>query len=158
MPGLEFDPTRRYRYGLHSLASAILIFIAFTFVELRNCKWSPGINLDTLQALHVVLMLAALTLYLLSLFGIADFMFKYKIAFYVGFIIIVGLVGLMLWTTYEAATNPCVASSTKIPIDISIGNKNVFLKNDAIGIFVLLLDIFATVFLISATFSFYKRY
>lgn len=134
------------------------MFIAFTLVELRSCSGGPGINLDTLQSLHVILMLSALLLYLLSLFGIADYIFQFKMVFFAGLLMITLIVGLMVWSTYEAAVNPCVASISGIPVDFTSYDKNVFSKNDPIGIIVLLLDIFSTVFLISAAFSFYNRY
>lgn len=156
MPGLEFDPTRKFRYGLHALLAAVILFISFIIIELRNCKGGPGIDLDTLQALQVILMLSALSLYLLSLFGIADFIFQYKVIFFGGLVMLAILVGLMVWTTYEAATNPCVPFKN-IPISINI-DKNVFSKNDSVGIIVFLLDIVGTFFFLSAAISFYKRY
>jgi len=157
VPGLEFDPTRKYRYGTHALASAILIFISFILIELRDCNWSPGIDLDKLQALHISLMIFAFVLYLLSLFGIADFVFKYKYFFLLGILLVYTFAGLMVWMTYEAAVNPCV-KTFNAPIDFSFGNKNVFSRGDGVGIVVLLLDIFATILMLSAASNFYKRY
>lgn len=159
VPGLEFDPQRKSRYGMHALGAAILIFISFLLIELRDCNWSPGIDLDVLQALHISLMVFAFVLYLLSLFGIADFIFQYKIMFLVGIVTIYVFAGLMAWMTYEAATNPCVKTGN-LPIDLSgfDPNKNVFSRGDGVGIVVLILDIMATVLTISAAIAFYKRY
>lgn len=157
-PGLEFDPTRKYRYGLHSLAAAVLIFIAFIIIELRSCSGGPGIDLETLQSLHLIIMVSALILYLLSLFGIADYIFQCKIMFFTGLLIISVIIGLMAWSSYEAAVNPCVASINGIPVDFSSYEENVFSRNDLLGIVILMLNIFSTLFLISAAFSFYMRY
>lgn len=158
-PGLEFDPARKYRYGTHSLAAAVALFVSFVIVEIRDCNWGPGIDLDKLQALHISLMVFAFTLYLLSLFGIADFVFKYKFMFLLGAIMVYTIVGLLIWTTYEAATNPCKKTFNAIPIDITPNvNKNVFNSGDAYGIVVLLLDILATLFMFSAAANFWKRY
>ena len=158
VPGLEFDPSRKYKYGTYSLASALLIFIAFLLVELRDCNWGPGIDLDKLQALHISLMVFALVLYLLSLFGIADYIFQYKFMFLFGVLLVYTFVGLMCWMTYEAAVNPCVKSTDFIPVDFAAFNQNVFGHGDGVGIIVLLLDIFATILMLSAAASFYKRY
>lgn len=159
VPGLEFDPARKYRYGLHSLSAAVLISIAFIMIELRDCQWGPGIDLERLQGLHIAMMVFAFVLYLLSLFGIADFIFKYKIFFLLGALLIYGFAALMIWMTYEAAVNPCVKTFGPIPIDATPGqNKNVFSRGDGVGIIVLLLDIFATLLMISAASNFYKRY
>lgn len=155
VPGLEFNPTRKYRYGVHALIAAGLIFLSFILIELRDCNWGPGIDLDQLQALHISMMVFAFVLYLLSLFGIADFIFQFKIFFLVGVLVIYAFVGIMIWMTYEAAVNPCVASG--IPIDFS-GASNVFSRGDGVGIVVLILDIFATILMVSAAGSFYKRY
>lgn len=158
VPGLEFDPSRKYRYGVHSLMAALLIFLSFLLVEFRDCNWGPGIDLDRLQALHISLMVFALALYLLSLFGIADFIFQFKIMFLFGVLLIYSFVCLMIWMTYEAAVNPCV-QTTFAPIDLNFSqNNNVFSRGDGVGIVVLLLDIFGTLFMISAAGSFYKRY
>lgn len=157
-PGLEFDPARKYRYGVHSLAAAALIFISFVLVEMRNCNWSPGIDLDRLQALHVSLMIFAFVLYLLSLFGIADYIFQFKFLFLGGILTVYVFVALMFWMTYEAAVNPCVRTSS-VPVDFSLfRNKNVFSRGDAVGILVFILDIFATVLMVSAACNFYKRH
>lgn len=126
-------------------------------VEFRNCNWAPGIDLDRLQGLHVALMIFALGLYVLSLFGIADFIFQFKVMFLVGVLLIYTFFGLMIWMTYEAAVNPCVQSQTAIPIDF-FPSSNVFSRGDGVGIVVLLLDIFATLFMFSAAGNFYKRY
>lgn len=159
VPGLEFDPSRRYRYGMHSLIAGILVLISYLLVEFRDCNWGPGIDLDTLQALHISLMVFAFVLYLLSLFGIADFIFQYKILFLVGLLTVYAFFGLMIWMTYEAAVNPCVKTFS-IPIDITpySANKNVFSRGDGVGIIVLLLDSFATLLIFSAATNFYKRY
>lgn len=157
MPGLELDASRKFRYGLHALSSALLILIAFAFVELRNCEWSPGINLKTLQGLHIALLLAGLAIYLLSLFGAAEFSARYNWLRLSGLVVMLILVGLMIWTTYEAAVNPCVSTYTNLPVDISFSpDKNVFTRNDVVGIIVLVLDIVATLLLISSTQAFYK--
>lgn len=158
VPGLEFDPARKYRYGMHALASAVLIFISFILIELRDCNWSPGIDLERLQGLHISLMVFAFILYLMSLFGIADYIFQYKFFFLFGVILIYTFSALMIWMTYEAAVNPCQKTAQVAPIDFSFGNKNVFSRGDAIGIIVLLLDIFATLLMISAASNFYRRY
>lgn len=126
-------------------------------VEFRDCNWAPGIDLDRLQGLHVALMVFAFGLYVLSLFGIADFIFQFKIMFIVGVLLIYTFVGLMIWMTYEAAVNPCVKTQTTVPIDL-FPSSNVFSRGDGIGIVVLLLDIFATLFMFSAAGNFYKRY
>lgn len=157
VPGLEFDPTRKYRYGMHSLMAGILIFLSFLLVEFRNCNGGPGIDLNRLQALHISLLVFALALYLLSLFGIADFIFQFKIMFLFGVLLIYTFVALMIWMTYEAAVNPCVQSFGTIPVDFSF-ETNVFTRGDGVGIVVFLLDIFATLFMISAAGNFYKRY
>ena len=157
VPGFEFDPTRKYRYGMHAALAAVLVFVAFILVELRDCNWGPGIDLDKLQALHISLMVFAFVLYLLSLFGIADFIFKYKLFFLFGVLLIYVFVGLMIWMCYEAAANPCVKVATFAPIDFSPG-KNVFSRGDGVGIVVLLLDIVATIMMFSAAANFYKRY
>lgn len=156
-PGLEFDPARKYRYGMHALGAAVLIFVSFILIELRDCNWGPGINLDQLQALHISMAVFAFVLYVISLFGIADFVFKYKLFFLLGVLTIYVFAGLMIWMTYEAAVNPCVKTFAA-PIDFSLGNKNVFSRGDGVGIVVLLLDIFATLLTISAATNFYKRY
>lgn len=157
-PGLEFDPTRKYRYGLHALTSAGLLFVAFILVELRDCNGGPFIDLDKLQALHVSMLIFTFVLYLLSLFGIADFVFQFKLLFFAGLLIIYTSIALMIWMTYEAAVNTCV-KTFNFPVDLTFDpNKNVFSNGDAIGIIVLLLDIFATVLTFSAAGSFYKRY
>lgn len=157
-PGLEFDPARKFRYGVHSLVAALLIFVSFILVEMRNCNWGPGIDLDRLQALHVSLMIFAFVVYLLSLFGIADYIFQFKCLFLGGLLTIYVFIGLMLWMTYEAAVNPCVRT-LYIPIDASIDrNKNVFSRGDTVGIMVLLLDAFATILMVSAACNFYKRH
>lgn len=159
MPGLEFDPSRKYRYGSHALLSAVLIFVSFLLVEMRDCKVGPMIDIKQLQALHISLMVFAFVLYLLSLFGIADFIFQYKIFFLIGALAIYIFAGLMVWMTYEAATNPCVKTFGVAPLDMTFGtNKNVFSRGDTVGIIVLLLDIFATILMISAASNFYKRY
>lgn len=155
VPGLEFDPARKYRYGVHSLIAAGLIFLSFILIELRDCNWAPGIDLDQLQALHISMMIFAFFLYLLSLFGVADFIFQFKMFFLVGVLVVYTFVGIMIWMTYEAAVNPCVAIGP--PIDIP-GGSNVFSRGDGVGIVVLILDIFATVLMVSAAGSFYKRY
>lgn len=157
MPGLEFDPTRRYRYGTHALSAALLLFVSFVLIEMRDCNFGPGIDLDRLQALHIGMMIFAFVLYLMSLFGIADFIFQYKIFFFAGAIIVYAFAGLMVWTTYEAAVNPCVKTFNVIPGDFS-NYSNVFSRGDAIGIIVLLLDIFATLLIFSAASNFYRRY
>lgn len=159
-PGLEFDPSRKYKYGVHSLISAGLILVSFILIELRNCNWGIGIDLDKLQALHVCLLVFAFVLYLLSLFGIADFIFKYKFVFLLGLLTIYTFVGLMIWMTYEAATNPCTASQGQfVAGDFLAGYYgNVFARGDVVGIVVVLLDIFATLLMISAAGNFYKRY
>lgn len=101
----------------------------------------------------------AFVLYILSLFGIADFIFQYKFMFLFGVLLIYTFAGLMIWMTYEAAVNPCVKAFSFVPIDPTIGaNKNVFSRGDGVGIVVLLLDIFATIMMISAATNFYKRY
>lgn len=157
-PGLEFDPGRKYRYGVHSLAAAALIFISFVLVEMRNCNWGPGIDLDRLQALHVSLMIFAFVLYLLSLFGIADYIFQFKLLFLGGILTLYVFVGLMFWMTYEAAVNPCVRTYS-IPVDFSVfPNKNVFSRGDAVGILIFILDILATILMVSAACNFYKRH
>lgn len=159
VPGLEFDPARKYRYGMHALSAAVLVFISFIMVELRDCNWGPGIDLDRLQALHISMMVFAFVLYLMSLFGIADYIFQYKLFFLFGVLLIYTFSGLMIWMTYEAAVNPCIKVFDAIPIDLSGGyNKNVFSRGDGVGIVVLLLDIFATLLMISAASNFYKRY
>ena len=159
VPGFEFDPTRKYRYGMHAALSAILIFIAFVLIELRDCNWGPGIDLDKLQALHVSMMVFAFVLYLLSLFGIADFIFKFKLFFLFGVLLVYVFAGLMIWMCYEAAVNPCVKMANFAPIDFSISSgKNVFSRGDGVGIVVLLLDIVATLMMFSAASNFYKRY
>lgn len=159
VPGLEFDPARKYRYGLHALASALFIFVAFVLIEIRDCNWGPGIDLDRLQALHVSMMVFAFVLYLLSLFGFADYIFQFRFFFLFAVLLIYTFAGLMIWMTYEAAVNPCVKVFSVIPIDTSLGpNKNVFSRGDGVGILVLLLDIFATVLMISAASNFFKRY
>lgn len=135
--------------------AALLIFISFLLVEFRDCNGGIGIDLDRLQALHISLMIFAFALYLLSLFGIADFIFQFKIIFFVGVLVIYFFVALMIWMTYEAAVNHCVA--TFIPVDLN-PSSNVFSRGDGVGITVLLLDIFATLFMLSAAGSFYKRY
>lgn len=157
VPGLEFDPSRKYRYGVHALIASGLIFLAFILIETRYCNWGPGIDLDQLQALHISMMIFTFVLYLLSLFGIADFIFQFKLFFLVGVLIIYTFVGLMVWMTYEAAVSPCVAISSAIPISTSPPS-NVFSQGDAVGIIVLILDIFATILMVSAAGSFYKRY
>lgn len=157
MPGLEFDPARKYRYGSHALLSAALIFISLILVEMRDCNGGPLIDLDRLQALHVSLMVFAFVLYLLSLFGIADFIFQYKIFFLVGALAVYVVGGLMIWMSYEAATNPCVKTFLVAPIDVSWSG-NVFARGDVVGIIVLILDIFATLLMFSAAGNFYKRY
>lgn len=158
MPGFEFVPSRKYRYGLHALSSASLILIAFALVELRDCSvsFSPTTNLKGLQALHLALFLAAFTLYILSLFGIADFLFQYKLIFYVGALMVYALVGLMVWMCYEAAVSPC-QKTLFFPIDTTISG-DVFSRGDGVGIIVLLLDIFAALLMVSAGTSFLKRY
>lgn len=139
--------------------ATFFILIAFVLVELRDCNWGPGIDLNTLQRLHIALMIAAATLYVLSLFGIADFAFRYKWLFYFGFVCVLVVLGLMIWTTYEAAVNPCVRTYNSIPIDVSFGKyKNVFTRNDVIGIIVFFADLTATVLLARAAHSFFKRY
>jgi len=159
VPGLEFDPARKFRYGMHALGSAVLIFISFLLVELRDCNWGPGIDLERLQALHVSLMVFAFVLYLLSMFGIADYIFQYKFFFLFGVLLLYTFSALMIWMTYEAAVNPCVKTFDFAPIDTAGGsNKNVFSRGDAVGIIVLLLDIFGTLLMISAASNFYKRY
>lgn len=159
VPGLEFDSSRKYRYGMHSLAAAILIFIAFILVEMRDCAVGPMIDLDRLQALHISLMVFAAVLYLLSLFGIADYIFQYKLFFLAGALLVYMFAGLMVWMTYEAAVNPCVKVFNAAPIDLTFDpNKNVFSRGDTIGIIVLILDIFATLLMISAALNFWKRY
>lgn len=159
VPGLEFDPSRKYRYGMHALAAGVMLFISFVIVEIRDCNWGFGVDLDKLQGLHISLMIFALVLYLLSLFGIADYVFKYRVMFLIGVLLIYTIVALMIWMTYEAAVNPCKKSSTVIPVDFTFGpNKNVFNTGDAYGIIVLLLDILATVFMFSAAANFWKRY
>ena len=159
MPGLEFDPSRKYRYGHHALLSAALIFIAFVLVEMRDCNGGPMVDLDRLQALHVSLMVFAFVLYLLSLFGIADFIFQYKIFFLVGALSVYVVAALMVWMSYEAVVNPCVKTLVNVPVDLSFGtNKNVFNRGDVVGIMVLLLDVFATIMMLSAAGNFYKRY
>lgn len=159
MPGLEFDPSRKFRYGSHALLSAALIFLAFILVEMRDCNASPMIDLERLQALHVSMMVFAFTLYLLSLFGIADFIFQYKIFFLVGALLLYVFAALMVWMTYEAAVNPCVKTFNNVPVDLSFStNKNVFSRGDVVGIIVLLLDIFGTLLMFSAASNFYKRY
>lgn len=160
-PGCEFDPSRKYKYGLTSLAAAILILVSFILVEMRDCNAGPGIDLDKLQALHLTLMVFAFVLYLLSLFGMADYIFQFKFMFLLGVLTVYVFAGLMVWMTYEAAVNPCVKTVQFAPIDFTptFGqSKNVFGRGDAVGIIVLLLDIFATIFMISAATSFYKRY
>lgn len=113
--------------------------------------------MDKLQAIHVSILIFTFVLYLLSLFGIADFIFQFKILFVGGLLIIYTFVAIMVWMTYEAAVNPCVA--TGIPIDLTFDpSKNVFSRGDAVGIIVLLLDIFATVLMFSAAGCFYNRY
>lgn len=139
------------------MMAALLIFLGFILVEFRDCNGGPLIDLDRLQALHISLMVFALALYLLSLFGIADFIFQFKIMFFFGVLLIYTFVGLMIWMTYEAAVNPCVASIGAIPVDFS-AKGNVFARGDGVGITVLLLDIFATLLMFSAAASFYKRY
>lgn len=139
--------------------TAILIFIAWVLVEMRDCKGGPMIDIDRLQALHISMFVFAFVLYLMSLFGIADWIFQYKLFFLVGALLVYIFAGLMVWMTYEAAVNPCVKSFAVPPVDFSIDpNKNVFTRGDAIGIIVLLLDIFATILMISAATNFYKRY
>ena len=157
VPGLEFDPARKYRYGTHALFSALLIFISFILVELRDCNWGPGVDLDRLQALHISLMVFAFVLYLLSMFGIADFIFQYKFFFLFGALLVYTFSGLMIWMTYEAAVNPCVKSFNVAPVDLTFSS-NVFSRADGVGIVVLLLDIFATLLMISAASNFYRRY
>lgn len=158
-PGLEFDPARKYRYGMHALGAAILIFVSFLLVEFRDCNWGPGIDLDRLQALHISLMVFVFILYLVSLFGIADFIFQYKLLFLFGVLIIYAFAGLMIWMTYEAAVNPCV-KTFNFPVDLTpySSKKNVFSRGDGVGIVVLILDIFATLLTLSAAANFYKRY
>lgn len=159
VPGLEFDPSRKYRYGMHALAAGVMLFISFIIVEIRDCNAGVGIDLDKLQGLHISLMIFALVLYLLSLFGIADYVFKYKFMFLIGVLLIYTIVALMIWLTYEAAVNPCKKSTNFIPVDFSISkNKNVFGSGDAYGIIVLLIDVLATVFMFSAAANFWKRY
>lgn len=157
-PGLEFDAARKHRYGMHALAAAILILISFILVEVRDCNGGPGIDLDRLQALHISMLVFAFVLYMLSLFGIADFIFQYKVFFLVGVLLVYIFAGFMIWMTYEAATNPCVKTFPQAPVDLSFSKKNVFSRGDIVGIIVLLLDIFATILMISAAMSFYKRY
>lgn len=142
---------------MHSLAAAGLIFLSFILVELRDCNGGPGIDLDKLQALHVSMMVFAFVLYLLSLFGIADFIFQFKMFFLVGVLVIYAFVGLMIWMTFEAAVNPC-QKTMFAPVDLTTGNKNVFSRSDGVGIVVLFADIFATILMVSAAGSFYKRY
>lgn len=150
---------RKYRYGMHALVSGLLIFVAFVLVELRDCNWGPGIDLNRLQALHVTMLVFALVLYLLSLFGIADYIFQFKLFFLFGVLLIYTFAGLMIWMTYEAAVNPCVKTLGFAPIDTAFGqNQDVFSRGDGVGIIVLLLDIFATILMISAASNFYKRY
>lgn len=159
MEGLEFDPSRKFRYGSHSLLAAALTFAAFVLVEMRDCNAGPMIDLDRLQALHISLAVFAFVLYLLSLFGIADFIFKYKIFFLMGVLAVYVVAALMVWMCYEAAVNPCVKSFTNVPVDFSVStNKNVFNRGDVVGIMVLLADIFATVMMFSAASNFYRRY
>lgn len=158
VPGLEFDARRRYKYGLHAAFAFILVLISFVMIELRNCNWAPGVDLDRLQALHVSMFVFAFVLYLLSLFGIADFIFQYKFFFFFGAIIVWGVAGLMVWMTYQAAISPCVQTFNTVPIDLSLYNNDVFSRGDPIGIIVLLLDIVATLLMISAAINFYKRY
>lgn len=157
-PGLEFDPARKYRYGLHALTAAGLIFLAFILIELRDCNGGPWIDLDKLQALHISMLIFTFVLYLLSLFGIADFIFQFKFIFFGGLLVIYAFIALMVWMTYEAAVNTCV-KTFNFPVDFTLDpNKNVFSNGDAVGIIVLFLDIFATVLMFSAAGSFYKRY
>lgn len=156
-PGLEFNPARKYRYGMHSAGAAFLIFIAFILIEIRDCDVGIGIDLDRLQALHISMLVIAFVIYILSLFGIADFIFQFRLFFLAGVLSIFTFVGLMLWMTYEAAVNPCV-KTFNAPIDFSFGTKNVFARGDGVGITVLLLDIFATLLMISAAGNFYKRH
>lgn len=143
---------------MHALGAAILIFVSFVLVEFRDCNWGPGIDLDRLQALHISMMVFAFVLYLVSLFGIADFVFQFKMLFLFGVLTIYVFAGLMIWMTYEAAVNPCV-KTFNFPVDITPStNKNVFNRGDGVGIVVLLLDIFATLLTLSAATNFYKRY
>lgn len=157
VPGLEFDPARKYRYGTHALMAGLLLFLSFIIVEIRDCNAGFDIDLDKLQALHISLMVFALVLYLLSLFGIADFIFKWKFMFLAGALVLYAIVALMVWTTYEAAVNPCKKSFNNVPFSFNF-NQNVFSLGDAYGIIVLICDIVATVFMFSAASNFWKRY
>lgn len=159
VPGLEFDPARKYRYGMHALTAGVLIFISMVLIELRDCSWGPGIDLDRLQALHISLMIFALVLYLMSLFGIADYIFQFKIFFLFGVLLVYAVGILMIWMTYEAVVNPCVKTFNFAPIDTAFNsNKNVFQRGDGLGIIVFLLDGVATISMLSAATNFYKRY
>lgn len=159
VPGLEFDPSRKYRYGMSALVAAILTFVSFVLVEMRDCNAGPMIDLDKLQALHISMMVFAFVLYLLSLFGIADYIFQFKLFFLVGALLVYIFAGLMVWMTYEAAVNPCVKVFDAAPLDLNFNpNKNVFNRGDTVGIIVLFLDIFATISMISSALNFYRRY
>lgn len=151
--------TRKYRYGLYAAAAGVMLFISVLMVELRNCNWSPGIDLDRLQGLHISMMVFAIVLYMLSLFSIADYLYQYKMIFLGTAITIWMFVGLMVWMVYEAATNPCVQTFNAAPIDLTpySANKNVFSRGDGVGIVTLMLDILATVLMFSAATSFWKR-
>lgn len=159
MPGVDFDPTRRYRYGTHAAFAAILILVSFVLIEMRDCNWSPGINLDRLQTIHICLMVFTLVFFILSLCSLADLLFRQKILFFASVLVLYSFVLVMVWMTYEAATNPCVKTLASVPIDISLPDgKNVFSKGDWLGIVVLLLDIAATLLMVSSASNFYRRY
>lgn len=104
-------------------------------------------------------MVFAFVLYLLSLFGVADYAFQFKLLFSVGVLLIYTVVGLMIWMSYEAVMTPCVKSIGVIPGDLSPPDgKNVFSRGDGVGITIFLLDVAATLFMVSAATSFTKRY
>lgn len=167
---IEFDHKHRNMYGYFAMISALLILINYLLIKERTCQISLANgqqNFDLIQSFHMIAMIVAIIVFVLSYFNFAIVLYEFKSLFYFTAALIFVCAGLILYDTIAITSAPCVTIATggnggliEVFDAQSVLNKttNVFTAQDTVGILVFVFDLAAFLLLVWTGRRFYMKH
>lgn len=163
---IEFDHMHKNLYGYFALATFILVLINYLLIKERNCQISLASGVEhfsLIQSFHMVVLVIAILVFVLSYFNFAVVIYDFKLLFYTSAALILMCVGFLIYNVVAIVSAPCVSSAkggVLSIIDTSAileGKEDIFSAHDGIGITVFVLDILAAALMFVTVRNFYIR-
>lgn len=166
---IEFDHKHKNMYGYLALVAAVLVLVSYLMIKERACQVSlanGAQRFDLIQSFHMITLIVAIIVFVLSYFNFAIVLNDFKLIFYATAALMFVCSGLLVYDTAAIVSAPCVSigaggNSTSSLLayfgSLKPGGKDIFRASDGVGIAVFVFDLLAACVMFLAGCQFYKK-